>query len=143
MEDMNIREIENELVEEFEMFEDWMEKYNYLIDLGKNLEGLSDAQKTEENLVTGCQSQVWLHAELKDGKVIYHADSDALIPKGIVSILLRVLSGHTPKSILDAELGFIKEIGLEEHLSPNRANGLMSMVSQMKKYALVFQSQMN
>ena len=140
---MNIREIENELVEEFEMFEDWMEKYNYLIDLGKNLEGLSDAQKTEENLVTGCQSQVWLHAELKDGKVIYHADSDALIPKGIVSILLRVLSGHTPKSILDAELGFIKEIGLEEHLSPNRANGLMSMVSQMKKYALVFQSQMN
>lgn len=140
---MDIREIEMELVDEFDMFEDWMEKYNYLIDLGKNLSGLAESQKTEENLVSGCQSQVWLHAELKDGLVFFYADSDALIPKGIVSILLRVLSGHSPQSILDAELKFINEIGLEEHLSPNRANGLMSMVSQMKKYALVFKSQMN
>jgi cysteine desulfuration protein SufE len=140
---MNIREIETELVEEFEMFEDWMEKYNYIIDLGKNLPIMDNKLKTQENLVTGCQSQVYLHGELKDGKVYFTADSDALIPKGIVSILLRVVSGHSPESILNAELKFISEIGLEEHLSPNRANGLMAMVSQMKKYALVFKSQMN
>lgn len=140
---MSIKEIEKELIEEFDMFEDWMEKYNYLIDLGKNIEALPDNLRSEDNLVSGCQSQVWLHAELKDGKVVYQADSDALIPKGIVSLLLRVFSGHSPKSIVDSELEFIQEIGLEEHLSPNRANGLMAMVTQMKKYALVFQSQMN
>lgn len=140
---MNISELGQELIEEFEMFEDWMEKYNYIIDLGKNLKGLDEDQKIEENLVSGCQSQVWLSASMNEGVIEFQADSDALIPKGIVSILLRVLSGHKPDDIIQADLGFIKEIGLEEHLSPNRANGLMAMVSQMKKYALVFKSQMN
>lgn len=139
----NIREIELELVEEFELFEDWMEKYNYIIDLGKNITEMPADLKSEANLVSGCQSRVWLAPEMKDGKLYFHADSDALIPKGIVSILLRVISGHTPQDILKAELKFIGEIGLEEHLSPNRANGLMSMVSKMKQYALAYQSEMN
>ena len=139
----NIREIELELVEEFELFEDWMEKYNYIIDLGKNVSDMPADLKSELYLVSGCQSRVWLAPELKDGKLYFHADSDALIPKGIVSILLRVISGHTPEDILKAELKFIDEIGLEEHLSPNRANGLMSMVSKMKQYALAYQSKMN
>lgn len=140
---MTIREIENELIDEFGMFEDWMEKYNYIIDLGKNMPAMDNELKNEKNLVSGCQSQVWLHAELKEGLLFFHADSDAMIPKGIVSILLRVMSGHTPDTILNTELSFIDQIGLEEHLSPNRANGLMAMVSQMKKYAMVFASQMN
>jgi len=139
----DIREIESELIEEFDLFEDWMEKYNYIIDLGKNLPEMDAAMKTEKNLVSGCQSRVWLAPELKEGKLFFQADSDALIPKGIVSILLRVMSGHTPESIINAELKFIDSIGLEEHLSPTRANGLMSMVSQMKKYAIAFKSQMN
>jgi cysteine desulfuration protein SufE len=139
----SIESIENELIEEFEMFEDWMEKYNYIIDLGKQLPEMGAEMKKEQNLISGCQSRVWLVPELKEGKLYFHADSDALIPKGIVSILLRVISGQTPDSILQAEFNFIREIGLEEHLSPTRANGLMSMVSQMKKYALAFKSQMN
>lgn len=139
----NIEEIEKDLIEEFELFEDWMEKYNYIIDLGKNLPDMDENLKTEDNLVSGCQSRVWLAPEMKEGKLYFHADSDALIPKGIVSILLRVMSGHTPETIVKAKLRFIEEIGLEEHLSPTRANGLMSMVSRMKKYALAFQSQMN
>jgi cysteine desulfuration protein SufE len=139
----SIQEIEKELIEEFELFEDWMEKYNYIIDLGKNLPEMDASLKTESNLVSGCQSRVWLSPEMKDDKLYFHADSDALIPKGIVSILLRVLSGHKPDSIVKTELKFIDEIGLEEHLSPTRANGLMSMVAKMKKYALAYQSQMN
>lgn len=139
----DIREIEIELIEEFELFEDWMEKYNYIIDLGKNLPEMDAAKKTEQNLVSGCQSRVWLAPELREGKLFFQADSDALIPKGIVSILLRVMSGHSPESIINAELKFIDSVGLEEHLSPTRANGLMSMVSQMKKYAIAFKSQMN
>lgn len=131
-----IEDIEKELIEEFDLFEDWMEKYNYIIDLGKQLPEMDNALKTEENLVSGCQSRVWLAPEFRDGKLFFHADSDALIPKGIVSILLRVISGHTPENILQAELNFISEIGLEEHLSPTRANGLMSMVTRMKKYAM-------
>jgi cysteine desulfuration protein SufE len=132
----NIQDIEKELIEEFELFEDWMEKYNYIIDLGRQLPAMEESLKSEDNLVSGCQSRVWLAPELRDGRLYFHADSDALIPKGIVSILLRVLSGHTPESIVKAELGFIDAIGLEEHLSPTRANGLMSMVNRMKKYAL-------
>ena len=138
-----IREIEQELVEEFGMFEDWMEKYNYIIDLGRNLPPMDETLKNESNLVSGCQSRVWVAAAFRDGKVYFQADSDALIPKGIASILLRVISGHSPEDILQAELRFIHEIGLEEHLSPTRANGLMSMVTRMKKYALAYKSQMN
>ena len=138
-----IREKERELIEEFDMFEDWMEKYNYLIDLGRNLPMMDDHLKTENNLVSGCQSQVWLSAELRDGLLYFQADSDALIPKGIVSLLLRVISGHEPREIAAAELSFISEIGLEEHLSPTRANGLMSMIARMKKFALAYSTGMN
>lgn len=140
---MSIEEIEKEVIEEFEMFDDWMDKYNYIIDLGKKLKPVDMQFKTENNLVTGCQSNVWLHATLENGKVHFQADSDALIPKGIVAILLRVLSGHSPDELLKADMGFIKAIGLEEHLSPNRANGLLSMVERMKKIALSFKAQQN
>lgn len=140
---MSIQEIEKEVIEEFEMFDDWMDKYNYIIDLGKKLKPVDMQFKTEDNLVTGCQSNVWLHATLENGKVHFQADSDALIPKGIVAILLRVLSGHSPDELLKADMGFIKAIGLEEHLSPNRANGLLSMVERMKKIALSFKAQQN
>jgi len=140
---MSIQEIEKEVIEEFEMFDDWMDKYNYIIDLGKKLKPVDLQFKTENNLVTGCQSNVWLHATLENGKVHFQADSDALIPKGIVAILLRVLSGHSPDELLKADMGFIKAIGLEEHLSPNRANGLLSMVERMKKIALSFKAQQN
>ncbi|HAQ37957.1 MAG TPA: Fe-S metabolism protein SufE [Saprospirales bacterium] len=140
---MSIQEIEKEVIEEFEMFDDWMDKYNYIIDLGKKLTPLDLQFKTEKNLVTGCQSNVWLHATLENGNIHFQADSDALIPKGIVAILLRVLSGHSPDELLHADMGFIKAIGLEEHLSPNRANGLLSMVEKMKKIALSFKAQQN
>jgi cysteine desulfuration protein SufE len=137
---MSIAAKEAEIVEEFEMFEDWTEKYEYLIDLGRALPLIDEGLKTEEYLIKGCQSQVWLNAELKEGKVFYKADSDAQIPKGIVSLLVRVLSDESPNEIVKTELSFIDQIGLKEHLSPTRSNGLVSMVKQMKLYALAFQS---
>lgn len=137
---MSIAAKEAEIIEEFEMFEEWTEKYEYLIDLGRALPLIDEELKTEEYLIKGCQSQVWLNAEFKEGKVFYKADSDAQIPKGIVSLLVRVLSDESPNEIVKTELSFIDQIGLKEHLSPTRSNGLVSMVKQMKIYALAFQS---
>ena len=137
---MSIAAKEAEIIEEFEMFEDWTEKYEYLIDLGRALPLINEELKTEEYLIKGCQSQVWLNAEFREGKVFYKADSDAQIPKGIVSLLVRVLSDESPSEIVKTELSFIDQIGLKEHLSPTRSNGLVSMVKQMKIYALAFQS---
>lgn len=135
---MSIKEREEELIAEFEMFGDWMEKYEYIIDLGKDLPLIEPKFKTDENIITGCQSQVWLHAELSDGKVFFSADSDAIITKGIISLLIRVLSDSTPQEIIKADMKFIDQIGLKEHLSPTRSNGLVSMVKQMKNFALAF-----
>jgi len=135
-----IQDIQGEIIEDFGMFDDWMQKYEYLIDLGKDLAQIDEKHKTEDNLIKGCQSRVWLHAEHTDGKIIYTADSDAIMIKGIIAILISVLSGQTPASITDAKLDFINEIGLKEQLSPTRANGLVSMIKQMKIYALAFQN---
>ena len=137
---MTIQEKENAIVEEFSMFDDWMDKYAHLIELGKELPLIDEKYKTEKYLISGCQSRVWLYAELDDdGKIIFTADSDAVITKGIISLLIRVLSGHTPREILDAKLEFLNEIGLKEHLSPTRANGLVSMIKQIQFYARAFQ----
>ena len=133
-----IQDIQGEIIEDFGMFDDWMQKYEYLIDLGKDLAQIDEKHKTEDNLIKGCQSRVWLHAEHTDGKIIYTADSDAIMTKGIIAILISVLSGQTPASITDAKLDFINEIGLKEQLSPTRANGLVSMIKQMKIYAYAF-----
>ena len=137
---MTINEIQDEIIEEFSGFDDWMDKYQLLIDLGNELEPLDEKYKTEQNLIDGCQSRVWLQADyLEDtGVIAFSAESDALIVKGIVSLLIRVLSGHSPQEILDADLYFIEEIGLKEHLSPTRSNGLVAMVKQMRLYALAF-----
>lgn len=135
---MTINEIQDEVIEEFSDFEDWMDKYQLLIDLGSDEQPLPAEYKTEQNLIDGCQSRVWLQADLVDGKVQFQAESDALIVKGIVALLIRVLSGHTPQEILDADLYFIEQIGLREHLSPTRSNGLLAMLKQMKLYALAF-----
>lgn len=135
---MTINEIQDEIIEEFSSFDDWMDKYQLLIDLGNEQEPLDDRYKTEQNLIDGCQSRVWLQADLKDGRLFFTAESDALIVKGIVALLIRVLSGHTPQEILDSDLYFIEEIGLKEHLSPTRSNGLLAMVRQMRMYALAF-----
>ena len=135
---MTINEIQDEIIEEFSGFDDWMDKYQLLIDLGNEQEPLDDRYKTEQNLIDGCQSRVWLQADLKDGRLFFTAESDALIVKGIVALLIRVLSGHTPQEILDSDLYFIEEIGLKEHLSPTRSNGLLAMVKQMRMYALAF-----
>lgn len=137
---MTINEIQDEIIEEFSGFDDWMDKYQLLIDLGNEQDPLDDKYKTEQNLIDGCQSRVWLQADLIDGKLLFTAESDALIVKGIVALLIRVLSGHTPQEILDADLYFIEEIGLKEHLSPTRSNGLLAMVKQMRMYALAFQN---
>ena len=141
---MTINEIQDEIIEEFSALDDWMDKYQLLIDLGNEQEPLDEKYKTEQNLIDGCQSRVWLQADLVDdgaGKVIrFSAESDALIVKGIVTLLIRVLSGHTPQEILDADLYFIEQIGLKEHLSPTRSNGLLAMVKQMRMYALAFQA---
>ena len=131
-----MKETEEELIQEFEMFDDWMDKYNYIIELGKDLPMIDPQYKTEEYLISGCQSQVWLHPEMKDGKLFVTADSDAIITKGIVNLLIRVLSGHTPQEILDNDLSYIDTIGLKNHLSPTRSNGLASMIKQIKLYAL-------
>ncbi|WP_293945979.1 MULTISPECIES: SufE family protein [unclassified Sphingobacterium] len=136
---MAINEIQNELIEDFAFFTDWMEKYEYIIQLGKEVPLINEQYKTEEYIIKGCQSKVWLYPEVKDGKVYFTADSDAIITKGLVSLMVKVLSGHTAKEIVDADLYFVDEIGLKEHLSPTRANGLLSMIKQMKLYALALQ----
>ena len=140
---MTIAEKTQEIQETFSMFEDWMDKYAYLIELGKDLPIIDIQYKTNQYLISGCQSRVWLHADLVDGKVVFSADSDAVITKGIVSLLVKALSGHTPDEILKADLGFLDEIGLKEHLSPTRANGLTSMIKQIKLYAKAYQIKMN
>lgn len=138
---MTINEIQDELIADFSFFEDWMSKYDYIIQLGKELPLIADTYKKEEYLIKGCQSQVWLHADYQDGKVVFTADSDAIITKGLVSLMVKVLSGHSPQEIADSELYFIDQIGLKEHLSPTRANGLLSMVKQMKLYAIALKAQ--
>ena len=137
---MTINEIQDEIIDEFSGFDDWMDKYQLLIDLGNEQEPLDEKYKIESNLIDGCQSRVWLQADYVDGKINFTAESDALIVKGIVALLIRVLSGHTPQEILDADLYFIEQIGLKEHLSPTRSNGLLAMVKQMRVYALAFSS---
>jgi len=135
---MRINEIQNEIVEEFSLFEDWMQKYEYIIELGKTIKPIDNKNKVDSNLIKGCQSKLWLHAELKNGKVIYTADSEAIITKGIAAVLLRVFSNQTPFDIINSNVDYIDKIGLKEHLSPTRANGLVSMVKQLKYYALAF-----
>ncbi len=137
---MSIKEQQDEIIEDFAMFGDWMEKYEYLIQLGKELPLIVEAYKKEENLIRGCQSRVWLHAEFREGRLFFTADSDALITKGLVSMVIKVLSGHTPREIIEADLYFIDAIGLRNHLSPTRSNGLLSMLKQIKLYALAFQA---
>jgi cysteine desulfuration protein SufE len=137
---MNIKEIQYEIVSEFSMFDDWMERYEYIIELGKGLPIIEEQFKTEDNIIKGCQSKVWVHAEEKDGKVVFSADSDAILTKGIIAILIRAFSNQTPAAILEANTDFIDEIGLKEHLSATRANGLVSMIKKIKMYALAFNS---
>ena len=137
---MTIKEIQEEIIDEFSMFDDWMERYEYIIELGKSLPIINDDFKLEENLIKGCQSKVWLYSELENDTIKYTADSDAILTKGIVALLLRVFSEQKPKDILAAETGFIDDIGLKEHLSPTRANGLVSMVKQIKMYAIALQA---
>ena len=135
---MNIIEIQDEIIAEFDVFEDWLDKYNYLIELGKSLPIIDEKLKTDQYLISGCQSRVWLSAEMENEKVIFKADSDAIITKGIINLLIRVLSDQSPDDILKTDLNFLNKIGLKEHLSPTRSNGLTSMIKQMKLYALVF-----
>jgi cysteine desulfuration protein SufE len=137
---MKISEIEAQIIAEFSFFEDWMDKYNYLIELGKELKVIEEKYRVQNNLISGCQSRVWLHAEYRDRKVYFSADSDAVITKGLVSLMIRVLDGQSPDDILAADLGFLDKIGLKEHLSPTRSNGLTSMIKQMKLYALAFKT---
>ena len=140
---MSIQEIQDDIIEEFSMFDDWEERYQYMIDLGKTLPLIDEQYKTDEHSIKGCQSKVWVHAEMKDGKVIFTADSDAIITKGIIAILIRVFSNQSPKEIIEANTDFIDKIGLKEHLSPTRANGLVSMIKQLKMYAIAYQTQLN
>lgn len=137
---MTINELQDEVIEEFEDFTDWMDKYQMLIDLGNELPTLDEKYKTEQNLIDGCQSRVWIQCDWQDGKLVFNADSDALIVKGIIALLLKVLNGHSPKEILDTELYFIDRIGLREHLSPTRSNGLLAMVKQIRAYAVAYQA---
>jgi cysteine desulfuration protein SufE len=137
---MTIKEIQNEIVDEFSMFDDWMERYEYIIELGKGLPIIEDQYKTEDNIIKGCQSKVWVHAEEKDGKVVFSADSDAILTKGIIAILIRAFSNQSPAAILEANTDFVDEIGLKEHLSATRANGLVSMIKKIKMYALAFEA---
>ena len=140
---MTIQEIQQEIVAEFEMFEDWMQRYEYMIDLGKDLPIIDDQYKTDQNIIKGCQSKVWVHAELEGDKLNFTADSDAIITKGIIAILIRAFSGQHPAAIIDADTEFIDNIGLKEHLSPTRANGLVSMIKQLKMYAVAYKTQLN
>lgn len=137
---MSIIEEQQQVISEFQSFDDWMDKYNYLIELGKSLPMIDESYKVESNLISGCQSRVWLKADYRDNKIFFTADSDAVITKGIVSLLIRVFSGGTPDEIIEAPLDFVDEIGLKEHLSPTRSNGLTSMIKQMKLYALAFKT---
>lgn len=139
----NIKDIQEEIVDEFSLFEDWMQRYEHMIELGKSLPLIEDKYKTDDNLIKGCQSKVWVYAEMKDDKVVFTADSDAIITKGIIAVLIRVFSNQHPKDIIDADTAFIDEIGLKEHLSPTRANGLVSMIKQLKMYAVAYQTQLN
>ena len=138
---MKIKEIQDEIVDEFSMFDDWMERYEYIIELGKKLPLIKEEYKTENNIIKGCQSKVWLQGEQNDNKVVFTADSDAILTKGIIAILIRTFSNQTASDILDSDMDFIDEIGLKEHLSPTRANGLVSMIKNIKMYALAFNSQ--
>tara|TARA_B100001029_G_C14881055_1_gene349974 strand:- start:66 stop:485 length:420 start_codon:yes stop_codon:yes gene_type:complete len=135
---LNISNIQNEIVEEFDVFDTWMDKYEYLIELGKSVPKISEENKKEENIIKGCQSKVWLHAEKQDGLVRFYADSDAIITKGIISLLIRIFSNQKPKDIINADTDFIDKIGLRQHLSPNRANGLNNMIKKIKFYAIAF-----
>lgn len=140
---MTIEEIEQEIVDEFSVFDDWMDKYAYLIEIGSGLEGMDEAHKTDDNLIKGCQSRVWFHAEMKDERLYFTADSDAIITKGIAGLLIRVFSGQKPADIAKADLMFIDRIGLTQHLSPTRSNGLLSMVKQIKLYAIAAEAKLN
>jgi len=137
---MLIKDIQEEIIDEFSMFDDWMQRYEYIIELGKNLPLIDETYKTDDHTIKGCQSKVWLHAQKIDDQLIFTADSDAILTKGIIAILIRVFSNQTSQAILDADLSFVDEIGLKEHLSPTRANGLVSMIKQIKMYALAFQA---
>jgi cysteine desulfuration protein SufE len=138
---MKIKDIQEEIVDEFSMFDDWMERYEYIIELGKNLPLIKEEFKTENNLIKGCQSKVWLQGEQNDDTIVFTADSDAILTKGIIAILIRTFSNQSAKDILEADMDFIDKIGLKEHLSPTRANGLVSMIKNIKMYALAFNSQ--
>ncbi len=140
---MTITEIQDEIIDEFAMFDDWQERYQYMIDLGKTLPLINPEYKTEDNIITGCQSKVWVHAKMNNDKVEFTADSDAIITKGIIAILIRVFSNQHPKDIIEGNTEFIDKIGLKEHLSPTRANGLVSMIKKIKMYALAYQTQLN
>jgi cysteine desulfuration protein SufE len=140
---MTIKEIQNEIIDEFSMFDDWMQRYEYIIDLGKNLPLIKEESKTEDNLIKGCQSKVWLQGEQNDDKIVFTADSDAILTKGIIAILIRAFSNQKAIDILNADTDFIDEIGLKEHLSPTRANGLVSMIKNIKMYALAFDAKKN
>ncbi|MCF8713707.1 SufE family protein [Joostella atrarenae] len=140
---MTIQEIQNDIVDEFSIFDDWLQRYEYMIELGKSLPLIDEDYKTEDNIIKGCQSKVWVHAELEGDKLVFTADSDAIITKGIIAILVRAFSNQSPKDIIEANTDFIDEIGLKEHLSPNRANGLVSMIKQLKLYAVAYQTQLN
>ena len=140
---MSIATEQAEIVSEFSMFEDWMQRYEYMIELGKSLPLIDESYKTDDNIIKGCQSKVWVHAELDNDKIVFTADSDAIITKGIIAILIRAFSNQPPKEILAAETTFIDEIGLKEHLSPTRANGLVSMIKQLKMYGLAYQTQLS
>ncbi|AEE19470.1 cysteine desulfuration protein SufE [Dokdonia sp. Hel_I_63] len=139
----SIKEIQDEIVDEFSMFEDWMQRYEYMIDLGKSLPMIDNQFKTDDYIIKGCQSKVWVHADMTDGEIAFTADSDAIITKGIIAILIRAFSGQPPQAIIDADTSFIDEIGLKDHLSPTRANGLVSMIKQIKLYAVAYQTQLN
>ena len=139
---MTINEIQDEIIKEFSVFEDWMEKYSYLIELGNGLPSIDEQYRKPENLIQGCQSKVWLNAELRDGNVVFTADSDAIITKGIVALLINVLTEKTPEEIINADLYFIERIGLRENLSPTRSNGLLAMIKQMRLYALAYQAKL-
>lgn len=140
---MTLDEKQQEIIEEFKMFDNWMDKYNYLIELSQDLPEMDPGEKTDKNLIEGCQSKVWLNAEMEEGKLFFTADSDAIITKGIVALLIRVLSGDTPKAVKNADLYFIDEIGLKENLSPTRSNGLLAMINKMKAYALAYDAKQN
>lgn len=139
---MAIKDIQEDIIDEFSMFEDWEERYQYMIDLGKTLPLIEEKFKTENNIIKGCQSKVWVHADMKEDKVIFTADSDAIITKGIIAILIRVFSNQHPNDIIEADTSFIDAIGLKEHLSPTRANGLVSMIKQLKMYAIAYKTQL-